>query len=530
MNTRRLSIKQFLVAAALLILTTGLAGSTIAVKADPTLQHVSNELKMEFTVLEPVPDPVPVPVDTGSSEPTTEQITVVVDSGDSRGGTVSTATIERTTKTNGSKQDKVTFTPDKAQETLDRAVVSGQKTSRIVIPDTKDEVAEVNVSIPRDTLSKLSGGSMSLEIYTDNARIVLPSNSLNGLDKDVFFRVVPIKDQPQRLQVEQRAKQEQVVRDALGDGTVQVVGRPATIETNISSRPVDIVLPLRDVTLPTDAQERQSFLADLVIFIEHSDGDRVLVKPEPIAFKDEQLGLKFTVTKFSTFTILNMENWEEYFNAQQGAREGKHQPYMLGYPDQTFRPDRGISRAEMAAILNRLGARSAAGASNVELVPAAYTDLEPQHWAHTAIDETTKNGLMSGYPDGSFAPEKPVTRAELAAVVSRWKGYSTEGDVSSKLTDLAGHWALRHIAQAEQDGLVQGFPDGTFQPDKPLSRAEAVTTLNRLLKRGPLTGYTLIPWSDVSRGHWAADDIMEASVPHSFTKDASGKEKMVEPQ
>lgn len=502
--------KPMVIAVASLVLTTSLFTSSLAKEAETI---VSNELEMVFMVSEQVED-------TGTSNGTVptgtiEQITVVVDGGQSDNGTISTATINRTTNTDGTKKDDVTYSADKAQETIDKASQTGQDTARIVIPDTKDEISEINVNIPKETLQKLLGGSMNLEVFTENARIVLPVDSMDGVDKDLFFRLVPIKAESLRMEVEGRAKVEKVVREALGDGDVKVVGRPMTIETNLTSRQVELVLPLRDAVIPTDPVERDAFFADLVIFIEHSDGERVLVRPELVTYKEGQQGLKFSITKFSTFTILNMENWEEYLKAQSNP---SHQSYILGYPDQTFRPERSISRAEMAALLSRVGAGTQTNATVF-----GFADLQVDHWANEAIQEATAEGLINGYPDGTFAPEQSITRAEMAAIVSRWISFK-EDSLVSQFSDIRGHWAYQAIAQVEQAGILSGMPDGTFQPDIALSRAEAVTILNRILDRGPLPLTEGLPWKDVPADHWAVEDINEATINHSYLLDAAGTE------
>jgi putative cell wall-binding protein len=252
-------------------------------------------------------------------QPVVEKITVDVENGNT-GTVVSTTTINRTTEPNGTKKDTVNYTPESAQASVKKVLETGNDTARIVIPDAKDEVSELNVNIPKDTLDIVAKGNINLEIDTDNARISIPSKSLSGINDDLFFRVVPIKEEDKRKEVEDRAKTEQIVREVAKDNSVYVVGRPATIETNMTSRVVDITLPLRDVVLPTDPTEREDFLSKLVVFIEHSDGDKVLAKGEIVKYKDGLLGIKFRIQKFSTFTILNMENWKEYFDSLKSER------------------------------------------------------------------------------------------------------------------------------------------------------------------------------------------------------------------
>ncbi|MDF2651682.1 MAG: hypothetical protein K0Q73_7487 [Paenibacillus sp.] len=357
-------------------------------------------------------------------------------------------------------------------------------------------MSQLDITIPKDAVFELVQGGLNLEIYTDNAKIIIPSSSLIGLEGDVYFRVVPIKDETERQEVEDRARIEQVVKEVAGDQDVVVVARPMTIETNLSSRAVDIVLPLLAVVLPTDEQERAAFLEDLVIFIEHSDGERELVRPEVLDYKNGLLGHKFSVIKFSTFTILNMETASE------------HKSYMEGYPDGTFKPDRGISRAEMAMVLDRLEAGAAHEAGD----PIAFSDVASDHWASSAIrSASARGGLMIGFSDGTFRPEQTITRAEIATIVSRWLGL--QGSSPSAFNDVAGNEAEKEIALARQAGLIDGYPDGSFRPEQPLIRAEAVTLINRILNRG-LLEWTTPKWSDVPAAYWAFEAVEEASRTH----------------
>ncbi|MFS0725289.1 glycosyl hydrolase 53 family protein [Paenibacillus sp. 1P07SE] len=181
--------------------------------------------------------------------------------------------------------------------------------------------------------------------------------------------------------------------------------------------------------------------------------------------------------------------------------------YLQGYPDGTFRPDQAVTRAELAAILSRVGATEQTMAESV-----VYTDTASFGWAAEAINEVTAAGLISGYPDGSFGPDRVITRAEMAIVIVRWMALS--GEPAAAFTDTAGHWAERQIALVQHAGYMRGMPDGSFHPGRALTRAEAVTLINRVLEREPLRGVTVPTWSDVAPDHWAFADIERASARH----------------
>ncbi|MDO7906255.1 glycosyl hydrolase 53 family protein [Paenibacillus sp. JX-17] len=429
--------------------------------------------------------------------------------------TSSSAVIRRTTLADGTKKDQVNYTADQAQEAISKVIAAGTGTVRLTMPDTKDEVSELDFGLSKDTMKTLAAGQVDLEVFTNHARLILPKQSMASLNGDYNFKFTPTKTAKGIQDVEDRAKKDLIVQTAAGTGAVKVVGRPVSIETAVSGQPVELVLPLPANDLPADAAARAKFLSNLAVYIEHSDGERELVQPQLVQYTGDQPGLKFSVKKFSTFTVLNIDNWAAYQQSQ-----AVHQPYIQGYPGQTFKPAQAVTRAELAAILSRVG-----GIQQEETSTANYRDADRFGWASNAIGEVTSAGWMTGYKNGTFGPQQHVTRAEMAAVVARWMKLT--GEVSATFPDTQGHWSAKNIALVQQAGYMKGMPDGTFKPDQPLSRAEAVTLINRVLKRGPLYGVTAPAWTDAAEGHWAFHDIEEASRSHSFTAGDQGEEQMI---
>ncbi|TSI07397.1 leucine-rich repeat protein [Lysinibacillus sp. BW-2-10] len=244
----------------------------------------------------------------------------------------SNVTIKRTTDANGNKKDEVALTPNNVAEIVQKLKEAGLDTARIVIPDAKDEVSEINLSINKEAIQAFQQGNINLEIYTENSRIVIAKESMGEINDDLYFRVIPIKEEQKKNEVKERAQKEEVVREVAGSVNINVVGRPMTIETNMPNQPVDLILPLKDVTIPTDAKEREEFFNKLGVFIEHSDGDKVFIQGEVVPYKNGELGLKFTISKFSTFTIINMEQgWKiPNFNDQFTGRTSEMElPVMM---------------------------------------------------------------------------------------------------------------------------------------------------------------------------------------------------------
>lgn len=458
--------------------------------------------------------------DKTSSSGGSQKITLNVDDGKGKTTIPATAVVNRTTQSNGQKQDQITFTTDKVIEAISKLKEAAQQTVRLVVPDASDEVSQTDITLPLTAAKDLKNAAMNLEISTNDAKLSVASTSLNNITNDLYFHFVPLKTVAQQNAVANRAKQEQIVKQALGNGDISVVGRPMTIETNLQNQPVQLVMPIDNSSIPQDATAKQQWLNQLRIFIEHSDGDRELVQPSVVDYGNGQTGLQFTVNKFSTFTIVDMQNLAssptnnstaDNNNVNTDTTAGVVKPaYIQGYPDQTFRPNNSITRAEMASLLYRLQATAPKASASGN---GSYSDVSATFWAHQAIASMQSTGLMKGLTNGKFAPAQPITRAEMAAIVSRWQGLSGAG--SSFANDINGHWAANDIKRVTTAGLMQGVSPSSFQPDQPLTRAQAVTILNKILEKTANLTAGNKAWKDVPASHWAYADIMEAS--NSYT-------------
>ena len=179
------------------------------------------------------------------------------------------------------------------------------------------------------------------------------------------------------------------------------------------------------------------------------------------------------------------------------------QPYIKGYSDGSFKPDNKITRAEMASIL------SIAAASKVNEKSALFSDVVSDSWAAEAIAKVTSMGLMRGYSDGSFKPNQLLTRAEIASLLAAFLPDTSPTGQGFK--DVNGGWAQEAILKAQGAGILKGYSDGTFRPNKEVTRAEAIVAINRALGITPVKS-TQSQWSDVPATHWAFGDIEAASV------------------
>ena len=199
-----------------------------------------------------------------------------------------------------------------------------------------------------------------------------------------------------------------------------------------------------------------------------------------------------------------------------GASAEIHEPYVNGYVDGSFGPERSIAREEVAAMLTRVLGYELPGPEE-----APFPDVPVTKWSAANVAAAKARGIVSGYDNGNFGPNDAMTRAELATVLVRIaraedRDYIAEGIVFSDVN--ANAWYAEYVKDAARYGLVTGYTDGTFRPGVTVARSEAVTMINRLLGRTPETAPELreleCPFSDVAESCWAYLQIMEAAVRH----------------
>lgn len=195
---------------------------------------------------------------------------------------------------------------------------------------------------------------------------------------------------------------------------------------------------------------------------------------------------------------------------------GDHMAYVQGIGGDLFAPQDTLTRAEAAQIFYNL-----LRDKNVRLTKA-FPDVSQGAWYYTAVGALASMDIITGYPDGRFYPNEPLTRAQLAAIVVRFAKVSP-GEL--RFSDVpATHWAYDYINTAANFGWVTGVGGGRFEPERSITRAEAVTLMNRVLRRYPDKTYidsssNLMLFTDVDKSFWAFHDIVEASNTHDYEKD-----------
>nr|WP_253294128.1 S-layer homology domain-containing protein [Lysinibacillus capsici] len=441
-----------------------------------------------------------------SSPPSsTESFTVNVES--SNGKAVSKTTIKRLVDVDGLVKDEVILTEASVLETINKLKEEKSDQARIVIPNSQDNVKQVDISIPNNIVTLLKESRLNLEISAYDVSVNVSNESLATFSDNLYFRLIPLKGQAEQSQVEERAKKESIVQEIANSSFSKVLGQPMKIETNMQNRPVLLTLPL-----PTDITQEQ--LNHLAIYIEHSDGTKEVVRGKVVEYQKGITGLQFEVNKFSTFSILYLPEKEE---VKEPTTEGvTHLPYIQGYPDGTFRPNAPVTRAQMASMF----ARQLTG-NAIPQAKATYTDTF-QHDAKDAIEFAKEKGLFKGVTATNFNPNGLITRAQIATVAARWieqqcverpdADFCPSTSQSPAFKDVSvHHWAVKAIDTVNAAEIMTGITADTFNPDGFLTRAQAVKVLNRLFERQVFSEDQIPLFKDVPKHHWAFYEIQEAA-------------------
>ena len=206
-----------------------------------------------------------------------------------------------------------------------------------------------------------------------------------------------------------------------------------------------------------------------------------------------------------------------------------HFAYVVGYKDGNVRPQGNITRAETAAIFFRL-LKEEVRSENLSK-HNDFADVTEDSWYNTAVSTMAGMNILKGRTANSFAPQAPITRAEFAAICARFD--SGRAEENSGFTDISGHWAEKEIERAATLGWVSGYTDGSFHPDAPITRAEAMTLINRVLCRMPETKADLLDsmtkWPDNQPGAWYYLAVQEATNSHTYEQKDSKYETWTAP-
>jgi hypothetical protein len=197
----------------------------------------------------------------------------------------------------------------------------------------------------------------------------------------------------------------------------------------------------------------------------------------------------------------------------------EHFAYIVGYPDGNIYPNRTITRAEVATLFFRVLTEESRSRYWSQTSP--FYDVSQSDWYNNAVATLASAGVISGEPGNLFLPDQPITRAEFAVMAAHF--YDPDDTVeAAPFSDTQGHWAQTEIDLAYASGIVQGYSDGTFRPDQTITRAEAMTIMNRLLGRNPHEEHLLedmLTWPDnMDKTAWYYEEIQEATNSHDYSR------------
>lgn len=281
----------------------------------------------------------------------------------------------------------------------------------------------------------------------------------------------------------------------------------------------------------TDSQGREAYTATsnangIVRFPDVSNGTYTLLEksaPKGYVASDET----YTLTVSDSRITMNGKDYTPVTFVNRKAAElnrTDHLAFLSGYANGTFEPDRNMTRAEVTTMFARLLTEKMAADQTYS---NTFSDVAKSHWAANYIGYMQQFGIITGYADGSFRPDASVTRAEFAAIASRFEKL-TEGTKS--FSDVpSSHWAAKYINFAATRGWVNGYADGTFRPNNSITRAEVAAVTCRLLERNADQSYIrshlseLRAFTDVSESHWAYWYTIEAANGHDYTKSGSSE-------
>lgn len=239
---------------------------------------------------------------------------------------------------------------------------------------------------------------------------------------------------------------------------------------------------------------------------------------------------KITKNDFSTSRSAAIRNAETVRNCRSSTPNvlngDDHYAYVVGYSDGAVRPNANISRAEVATIFFRLLKDSVRDGN---LTSNTYTDVPDSYWANTAISTMAGLGIVQGRSSTAFDPNASITRAEFAAICARFDTGKSSG--TQTFSDIKGHWAQSYIERAAELGWIKGFEDGTFRPNDCITRAQAMTMINRVLNRIPEDASDLLPdmnvWPDCNPGDWFYLAVQEATNSHNYKHKAGNYETWI---
>ena len=256
------------------------------------------------------------------------------------------------------------------------------------------------------------------------------------------------------------------------------------------------------------ASDNSSTLAEVTAKYIDAENGKGIIQPETYSVTHEEKSPQ----EIENYTYVDYTESVEYVYSH------KDLTYIVGYPDESVRPDASMTRAEAATVFYRLY-DGEYPAFTRRMSNGTFEDVKTDYWFYKEVETLYNIGIVDGTDEHKFSPDAPVTRAEFAVMAARFADLDYQG--GNIFDDVPnGHWAYSYINAAANAGWVEGYPDGSFRPDEPISRAEVVRLVNGMINRNVTLDKLKelgveCPYNDLAEKHWSYCDLMEASIPHS---------------
>ena len=268
-----------------------------------------------------------------------------------------------------------------------------------------------------------------------------------------------------------------------------------------------LALLLSASALPSTAfASSDSTLAEVTAKYIDAENGKEIVEPETYSVTHEEKSPQ----EIENYTYVDYAESVEYIYSH------KDLTYIIGYPDESVRPDASMTRAEAATVFYRLYDGEYPEFER-RMSNGTFEDVKTDCWFYKEVETLYNIGIVDGTDEHKFSPDAPVTRAEFAVMAARFANLDYEG--GNIFEDVpAGHWAYSYINAAANAGWVEGYPDGSFRPDEPISRAEVVRLVNGMINRNVTLDKLKelgieCPYNDLVENHWGYCDLIEASIP-----------------
>ena len=397
-----------------------------------------------------------------------------------------------------------------------KAVQQGDKTA-----DIKADV-DVSTGVTRPSLGGGDSTSITVKVEVDG-KVIERKTSSTGIEFDPYSLDVPEKEGhlfAGWYNKETGAKVEggntynssmTIYAKWIPTGDVDVTFEVEGEDAEVNGKDVNGVI------VPEDAVEVTEEGTKLVI------GDIKPVLESGKKFVGWYLDAEFTTPadEDAVYTE-DVKLYAKVIDAGDILDKDNHYAYIMGYEDGTVKAEKNISREEVATIFFRVMKDDIR--ANIMTTENDFTDVAEDRWSNCAISTIANYGIITGYQDGTFKPQKSITRAEFVTMAARFA--EIDENATAEFTDIAGHWAEKNIKTAVALGWIDGYEDGTFKPDKNITRAEAITIVNKILDRkvdqDGLHADAVI-WSDLSVDDWYYYNVIEATNAHKFEAGANAE-------